>query len=184
MLWPIDSQGKEKRHACHNGRWYQQGPSLKTFFPHFFKPQISQADFNLHCGRWSIGITKSVYEFFDGLSMETWLFLLESRQVCGCWMEHRGNDSGCLQRPRLHRMDHLASVLSSWNVYFERRQVPCESHTTKWHLAGETQLSFQIAPGTVWPHMNGLAWTSSSLETSCDMQVQLTSPYQHLRDIR
>lgn len=51
-----------------------QGSSLKTLFllfPFFFKPQMSQADFNLHAGRQSIGITKNVYEFFDGLTLET-----------------------------------------------------------------------------------------------------------------
>lgn len=92
---------------------------------------MSQADFNLHAGRRSIGITKNVYEFFDGLALETRLFLLESRQVCGCLMEHSGNYSAYLQRLRLHHMDHVAFVLFSWNVYSERSQVPCESHTTK-----------------------------------------------------
>lgn len=143
----------------------------------FFKPQMSQADFNLHTGRRSIGTTKNVYEFFDGLALEMWLFLLESRQVCGCLMQHSGNSSACLQRLRLHHMEHVYFVLFSWNVYSERSQVPCESHT-KWYFAGDTQLSSQRAPGTTCSHMTRLARMSSSIEISCDIQVQLTSPYQ------
>lgn len=170
-----------RSHACHNGGRNQQGSSLKTHFFlsfFFFKPQMSKADFNLHAGRWSIGITKIVYEFFDGLALEMWLFLLECRQVCGCLMEHSGNSSACLQRLRLHHMEHVAFVLFSWNMYSERSQVPCESHTTKWYFVGDTQLSSQRAPGTACSRMTGLVRMSSSLEILCDIQAQLTSPYQ------